>query len=271
MKDGQTKQLHHRVCNLCEAMCGLVIETEGQQVISIKGDKKDPFSKGHICPKAVALQDLYTDPDRLKYPVKKTADGWQQISWKEAFDTVAQEIKKTQKSYGRDSVATYQGNPSVHNLGTMTLGGSFVRQLGTKNRFTATSADQLPHHLAAAFMFGHALLIPIPDIDRTDHIIILGANPAVSNGSMMTAAGAKKRLQAIQKRSGKVVVVDPRYTETAAFADQHFFIRPGTDALFLLAFLHTLVKEGLTKPGRLAVAESATKPNTPEPLVTTHA
>ncbi len=242
---------HYRNCNLCEAMCGLEIKVQGNHVLSIKGDSRDPFSQGHICPKAVALQDIYADPDRLKRPVRRSKNGWEEIGWEEAFDEAARNLKAIQRQYGKNAVAVYSGNPVAHNTGSMLFNGPFIRSLHTKNRYSASSVDQLPHHYAAYFMFGHQLLIPIPDIDRTQFMLILGANPLASNGSLMSAPGAAKRLQALRARGGKLVVVDPRHTETAAKADQHLFIRPSADALFLLAILHTLFDEGLTRPGRL--------------------
>lgn len=244
-------QTHYRACNLCEATCGIVIQTKGQEILSIKGDEKDPFSRGHLCPKAVALKDLYEDPDRIKKPMKRTSSGWEEISWKSAFEEVEKGLKAVQKQYGNDAVATYQGNPNVHNLGLMMLGGSFVRQLKTKSRFTATSVDQLPHHLAAAIMFGHPLLVPVPDIDRTDFMLILGGNPLVSNGSMMTVPDVKNRLKAIQQRGGKIVIIDPRRTRSAEMADAHHFIKPGTDVFFLLGMLYILLAEEKGEMGRL--------------------
>lgn len=246
------KHTHYRTCNLCEAMCGIVIETENNQIVSIKGDQDDPFSKGHICPKATALQDIYEDPNRLKYPVRRTADGWEQITWDEAFDAVVAGIKAVQAQHGRDAVGIYQGNPNVHNLGSMLFSPPFVRTLRTKNRFSATSVDQLPHHFAAYFMFGHQLLLPVPDVDHTDFFLIIGANPLASNGSIMTAAGIADRIKKIQKRGGRVVVVDPRRTETAKIADQHIFIRPGSDVLLLFAIVHTLLRDGLIQLGHLS-------------------
>lgn len=237
----KTVSTHHRTCNLCEAMCGLEIKTEGRKILSIKGDKADPFSKGFICPKAVALQDIYHDPDRLKKPLKRTGDTWEEISWEAAFDLVEQNLKKVQQEYGRDSVGIYQGNPNVHNLGAMLFSGDFVRAIRTKNRYSATSVDQLPHHLAAQNMMGHYLFIPVPDIDRTLYFLVLGANPIASNGSLMTAAGMPKRIKSLQKRGGKMVVIDPRRTETAEKSDQHVFIRPGTDVYFLAALVNELV------------------------------
>lgn len=246
------ERTHYRTCNLCEAMCGLEIRLEGDQILSIKGDKNDPFSRGHICPKAVALQDLHEDPDRLKQPLRRTATGWESISWEDAFAELEQKIKQIQQQYGNDSVAIYQGNPSVHNLGTMLYAGDMVRALRTQNRYSATSVDQLPHHLASLEMYGHMNLLPIPDLDHTEHLLILGGNPIASNGSLMTAPDVANRLKAIQERGGKVIVIDPRRTETALKADAHHFIRPGTDITLLLAMVHTLYAENLVRPGRLA-------------------
>jgi anaerobic selenocysteine-containing dehydrogenase len=243
---------HHRTCSLCEAMCGLTLEVEGPTVRSIRGDPEDPFSRGFLCPKAIALQDIHQDPDRLRFPVRRTAGGWKEVSWKDALDEAAERIVQVQKSGGRDALAVYLGNPSVHNLGTVLLGVPFVKALGTRNRYSATSVDQLPHHLAALLMFGHQLLLPIPDVDRTSFLLVLGGNPAVSNGSLMSAPGMPLRLKALKSRGGRLVVVDPRRTETAELADTHLFIRPGTDALLLLALLQTLFAEQRVRPGRLA-------------------
>lgn len=245
-------QTHYRACNLCEAMCGLEIQVAGDAVLSIRGDKDDPFSQGHICPKATALADIYTDPDRLKRPLRRTATGWQEISWDEAFAETVQGIRRVQEKYGRNALGIYLGNPNVHNLGLMLYNAPFIRSLRTRNRFSATSIDQLPHHVAALLMFGHQLLLPIPDVDRTQFMLMLGANPLASNGSLMTAPGIKRRLKQLQTRGGKLVVVDPRRTETAVLADQHIYIQPGMDALLLLALIHTLYSEDLLKPGRLA-------------------
>lgn len=245
-------QTHFRTCNLCEAMCGLEIQVEAGKIQTIKGDQNDPFSRGHICPKVVALQDIYHDPNRLKFPLRRTAAGWEQIGWDEAFDEVVGRLQTIQAEHGRNAVGVYLGNPNVHNLGSLLYNPPFIRALRTKNRFSATSVDQLPHHLAAYLMFGHYLLLPVPDVDRTDYFLMLGANPLVSNGSLMTAAGIEGRLKGLQKRGGRLVVLDPRRTETAQMADEHHFIRPGSDALFLLALLHSLFAEELVDLGRLA-------------------
>ena len=253
-----TKTLHHRACHLCEAICGLTLETtqadDGSLVItSIKGDALDTFSRGHICPKAVALQDIQNDPDRLHHPMLRVGREWQPIPWEEAFALVAERLAGIQARHGQNAVAVYQGNPSVHNYGLMTHSNYFLGQLKTRNRFSATSVDQLPHHLSSHLMYGHGLLLPIPDIDHTDFMLILGGNPLASNGSIMTVPDVEKRLKAIQARGGKVVVVDPRRSETAAMADQHLFVRPGGDAALLFGVLNTLFTEQLTRDSHLPV------------------
>jgi anaerobic selenocysteine-containing dehydrogenase len=229
---------HYRNCNICEAMCGLEINYQDQQIISIKGDQLDPFSQGYNCPKALALEDFYTDKDRLKTPIKRTESGWQAISWDDAFTEIVENFKHIQQQHGKNALAVYLGNPNAHSLGNALFLKPFMKSLGTINRFSSASADQLPHHVAANFMFGAGMLIPVSDIDRTDFMLIIGGNPVVSNGSMMTAPNVIGRLKAIQKRGGKVVVVDPRKTRTANIADQHVFIRPEKDAFLLLALIH---------------------------------
>jgi anaerobic selenocysteine-containing dehydrogenase len=253
-----TKTLHHRACHLCEAICGLTLETTQAEdgslaITSIKGDPLDTFSRGHICPKAVALQDIQNDPDRLHQPMLRVGSEWQPIAWEDAFALVAEKLAGIQARYGQNSVAVYQGNPSVHNYGLMTHSNYFLGLLKTRNRFSATSVDQLPHHLSSHLMYGHGLLLPIPDIDHTDFMLILGGNPLASNGSIMTVPDVEKRLKAIQARGGKVVVVDPRRSETAAIADQHLFVRPGGDAALLFGLLNTLFAENLTRASHLPV------------------
>ena len=245
-------QTHYRTCSLCEAMCGIAIEVEGGAIRSIRGDADDPFSRGHICPKAVALADLHADPDRLRRPMRRVGSEWQEIGWDEAMDEAARRLVEIQHQHGRDSIAVYLGNPNVHNYGALLQTQVLHRALRSRSRYSATSVDQLPHMLAALTMFGHQLLMPVPDVDRTGYFLMLGANPLASNGSLMTAPGIERRLKALKARGGRLIVVDPRRTETAALADWHLPIRPGTDALLLLAILHTLFEEALVRPGRLA-------------------
>ncbi len=245
-------ETHYRACNLCEAICGLEITHEAGHVLGIAGDARDPFSRGHICPKAVGLKDIYEDPDRLRRPLKRTATGWEAVSWDVALDEVAAGLRQQRARHGPHATAWYAGNPSVHNSGTQLAAPGFLRALGSRSLFSASSVDQLPHHFAAWQLYGHPLLLPVPDLDRTDYWLILGGNPLVSNGSLMTAPDVANRLKAIQARGGKVVVVDPRRTETAARADAHHFIRPGTDVFLLLAMAQVLFTENLVRPGRLA-------------------
>ncbi|WP_423785728.1 molybdopterin oxidoreductase family protein [Halopseudomonas pelagia] len=242
---------HHRACTLCEAMCGVVIETQGEQILSISGDQDDPHSLGHICPKGYALQDLHTDPDRLRTPLEKVNGEWLPIDWGSALDKVAAKIVDIQQRHGNDSIAGYWGNPSSHNLGLMLASGSLRKAIDTRNISSAASLDQMPHQLVSYLMFGHSQLFTIPDIDRTQYMLMLGANPAASNGSLMTAGDILKRLENIRERGGKVVLVDPRRTESARYVDQHLFIRPGTDAFFLLGLIRHVLDKGLTEPGRL--------------------
>ena len=248
--DSMQSFTHFRTCNLCEAMCGIAIEVKNNEISSIKGDSDDPFSKGHICPKALALKDIQTDPDRLKQPLMKTAEGWKTITWNRAFDIVANKVKATQKAHGKNAVGAYFGNPNTHHHGNILFLLPFIQALKTKNRFSATSNDQLPHMQANLELFGNQYLFPVPDIDHMDLFILLGANPAASNGSLMSAPDFMSRLKKISKR-GEVILIDPRRTETAKASNEHLFIKPGTDAFLLLGILHTLFQEDLIEAGRL--------------------
>jgi anaerobic selenocysteine-containing dehydrogenase len=244
-------QRSFRACPLCEATCGIVVETEGRQVLSVRGDDKDPFSQGYICPKAHALKELQHDPDRLRRPIRRKGAGWQEIPWDEALGEAAENLLRVRTQHGPESLGIYLGNPNAHNLGAMLYGRVLIRALGSHQRFSATSVDQLPKMISSCLLFGEQLLVPVPDVDRTAYLLIIGANPVVSNGSLMTAPAMPKRLRALRARGGKLVVVDPRRTETARLADEHLSIRPGTDALFLFAIVHTLFADGLLRLGRL--------------------
>jgi anaerobic selenocysteine-containing dehydrogenase len=250
----------YRACHLCEAICGLEIAVDGPKIVSIRGDADDPFSRGHLCPKGVALIDLHHDPNRLRRPLRRDGDTWTEISWDEAFELAADRLAAIQLQHGNDAVAFYAGNPTVHNAGTMFNVSQLARLLKTRNAFSASSVDQLPQQLASFLMYGHQFLIPIPDIDRTDYFLIIGANPVASNGSLMTAPDVKRRLDAIRARGGKVVVLDPRRTETAAIASEHHFIRPATDAALLMAMLNVMKEEHLfriAQPERLEGLDAA--------------
>jgi anaerobic selenocysteine-containing dehydrogenase len=250
------RQTHHRACHLCEAICGVIIETEGDRITGIRGDTNDPLSRGHICPKAIALQDLHEDPDRLRQPMRRVRSQigeyhHEACSWEEALDAAASGLMDVIEQHGVDSLGVYFGNPSVHNYGMMTHQNALFRHLRTRNRFSATSVDQLPHHLIALWFYGHKLMFPIPDIDRTDFMIMLGANPVASNGSIWTVPDVRRRIKDLLARGGELIVIDPRRTETAAVASEHHFIRPGGDAALLLAMIHVLFRDNLVALGRL--------------------
>jgi anaerobic selenocysteine-containing dehydrogenase len=235
------RTMKRTICPLCEATCGLTIETEGDQILGIRGDTEDRFSQGYICPKGYALKALEEDPDRLRRPMIRSGEHWREASWEEAFELIAARLPPLQPD-----LALYLGNPNVHNLAGQLYVPVLARLL-KGHIYSASTLDQMPKHVACSMMFGDPLSIPIPDLERTQYLMILGANPLVSNGSLMTAPNVKNRFKRIQQRGGKIVVLDPRRTLTAQNADQHHFLRPGGDAYFLLALLHTLEAEGLTK------------------------
>ncbi|MEO1652289.1 MAG: molybdopterin-dependent oxidoreductase [Bacteroidota bacterium] len=243
--------IKYRTCHLCEAMCGLEIEINHNEVISIRGHKEDIYSQGHICPKGAALKDLHNDPDRLKEPVKRTANGWEKISWEEAFDTVEREIKRIRKKYGKDAIGTYTGNPTVHNTGTALTLYDTINALDTRNRYASHSLDSVPVFLVNQMMFGHAMLAPITDIENINYFLIIGANPMASNGSFMSTPNIRGKIKAIQDKGGKVVVVDPRKTETAQKASEHYFIHPEKDILFLLGMMNELFRRNAVKESRV--------------------
>jgi len=241
----------HRVCTLCEAHCGITVEVQEGRVLRISGDPDDVMSRGYICPKAAALADIHADPDRLRWPVKRVGDRFLQVGWDEAIALAADGLRRIQERHGSDAVATYVGNPAAHT--SAVIAAAFLRALlRTRNNYSATSADQLPQHMTSQEMFGHFALLPIPDIDRTQHMLVIGANPAVSNGSLMTAPGVRGRLQAIRERGGKVVVIDPRRTETARQASEHVAVAPGGDPFLLLGMLNTMFADRLMRLGHLA-------------------
>jgi anaerobic selenocysteine-containing dehydrogenase len=242
---------HFRTCPFCEATCGLEVTTSDGEVVEVRGDDEDVLSHGFICPKAFGLKQLHEDPDRLTTPLIRRGDELVEATWDEAFAEIDRHISPILAEHGRNSVAVYIGNPNAHNLSALAYNPAWLRALGSQNVYTASTVDQMPKQVSSGLMFGHLLSVPVPDVDRTDHLLILGANPLVSNGSLLTAPDMRGRLRRIRERGGKVVVVDPRRTRTADEADEHHFIRPGTDALLLAAMACTLVEEDLVDPGRL--------------------
>ncbi len=240
-----------RTCPLCEATCGLAVTVADGVPVKVRPDHEDVFSQGFVCPKGASLLELHDDPDRVRTPLVRRPDGsFAAASWDEAFEVINAKLPPLMAEHGRDSVAMYLGNPSAHSIGPMIYGRVLAKALGTKNMYSASTVDQWPKQLSGSMMFGTAASVPVPDIERTDFWLILGANPLASNGSLMTSPDVRGKIKAIQERGGRVVVVDPRRTRTAALADQHLFIRPGTDSLLLFALLHVIFAEGLDSLGR---------------------
>ena len=247
-----TDTTHHRICPLCEACCGLEITVREQQVVAIRGHAADVFSAGYICPKGVALKDLHEDPDRLRTPLIRRNGRHEPATWEEAWAEIARRLAPIQQAHGRDAVGLVVGNPAAHKIGLLSTIPRLAKGLGTRNIFTAATLDQMPRHVSSGLLFGHWMSVPVPDIARCDLLVVLGANPVVSNGSMWTVPDFRGKARALQARGGRLVVIDPRRTETAALADAHHFIRPGADAFLLAGMVHTLFSEGLVQLGRVA-------------------
>ncbi len=244
--------LAHRICPFCEACCGLEIEREGGGVGRIRGDRADVFSAGFLCPKAVGLKELHEDPDRLRTPLIKRDGRFVEASWAEAYAEIARRLPPVIAAGGPDAVATVLGNPVSHKMGLTLYFPRLARALGTRNMFSASSVDQVPKMLSVGLMYGSWLSVPVPDIERCQLLLVLGANPMVSNGSLWTVPDFRGKAKALRARGGRIVVVDPRRSETAEAADAHHFIRPGADVFFLLGLVHTLFDEQLLRLGRLA-------------------
>ena len=235
----------HRTCPLCEATCGLEITLEDDAVKVIRGDRDNPFSQGFICPKGSTLGRLHNDPDRIRSPLIKRDGEFVEATWSDALAEIDRRLAPILAEHGRDAAALYIGNPNAHGFQSNLAIRPFVKALGTKNVYSASTVDQMPKHVSSGHMFGHPGTIPVPDVDRTDHLLMLGANPLESNGSLATAPDWPGRLEALRARGGRLVVVDPRRTKTAAMADEHVSIRPGSDAAWLMSLLSVLFGEDL--------------------------
>ncbi|QVI26515.1 molybdopterin-dependent oxidoreductase [Mycolicibacterium neoaurum] len=242
---------HISQCTLCEAHCGIHVTVTDGRVSRIAGNPADVFSKGYICPKATAMGALHDDPDRLRTPMRRVGDRFEPVGWDEAFTEIGRRLRAVRDRHGSQALGMYLGNPAAHSSGAGY--GLLLRMaLRTPNFFTASSIDQMPHEYAAWQVFGSNFLMPVTDIDRCHRLVVIGANPAVSNGSLSIMPGAKRRIKAIRERGGTVVVIDPRRTETARLADQHVSVRPGGDLFLLLGMLHVLVTENLCDTVALA-------------------
>jgi anaerobic selenocysteine-containing dehydrogenase len=245
-------EMAHRICPLCEACCGLELTVDGDRVKSVRGDPEDRFSEGFVCPKGAALGELHADPDRLRAPMVRKDGVHVEVTWDEAFAEIARRLPPIVNAHGPSAVAMVLGNPTAHKAGLLLYGARLARALGTTNVFSASTLDQMPKQLASGWMFGHWLSVAVPDLPRTELLVVLGANPMASNGSMWTVPDFRGKAKALQARGGRLVVIDPRRTETAALADRHLFIRPGADAFLLLGIVHALFDENLVKLGRAA-------------------
>lgn len=254
-------QLHYRTCHLCETMCGIEVEYENDKILAIRGDKRDVLSQGNICPKATGLQDIHTDPDRLRMPLKRVRknpttksvdDEWVEVEWEEALELAASQLANIQRHQGKDAVASYCGRSVAHNVGGLLSIEPLRKILGSRNTYTGSTVDQMPHNFVWHLMLGHQFFGTVPDINRTDYYLMLGTNPKISNGAMMsTGANTYKKFGEIQARGGKCILIDPRRNESAKYMDEHHFIRPNTDALFLLGVIQTIFRKGLASPGHL--------------------
>jgi anaerobic selenocysteine-containing dehydrogenase len=243
----------YRQCTLCDSHCGIQVLVDGDEVLRISGDPEDALSRGYICPKGAALADIRSDVDRLRRPVKKLGGRFVEIGWEEALALAAHGLRRIQDEHGKDALASYFGNPRAHSSGLLAAG--LLRTLiGSKNNYSSSSVDELPQYMSSLEMFGHFLILPVPDIERTDHMLLIGANPAVSHGSLMTAPGVRERIKAIRSRGGHVVVIDPRRTETAKHACEHVAVSPGGDPYLLLGMLHVIFTENHVRLGSLANA-----------------
>ncbi|MCU1426414.1 MAG: anaerobic dehydrogenase, typically selenocysteine-containing [Actinomycetia bacterium] len=246
------RRVVYRTCHLCEATCGLELHLEDDDIALVRGDHDDVFSHGYLCPKGTAIRGLEADPDRIRVPQLRRGDNWFDVSWDDAFAEIDANLTRIIDAHGRDAVALYLGNPNAHNLAGLVYNRVLIQSLRSQNVYSASTVDQMPKQVSAGLMFGAALTIPVPDVDRTDYLLMLGANPFASNGSLMTAADIPGRLRALRERGGRLVVVDPRRTKTAEEASEHLFIRPGTDAHFLMGIVHTLFDDNLVRYGTVA-------------------
>ncbi|MBW6495454.1 MAG: molybdopterin-dependent oxidoreductase [Burkholderiaceae bacterium] len=243
---------HYRICPLCEACCGLEVQVESGRVVRIKGAEGDVLSHGYICPKGYALKDLHEDPDRLRQPLVRRNGTLQPATWDEAFEEIERRLVPLVAQHGKDALALSLGNPNVHKMGLLLYTARLIRAVGSRNIFSASTLDQMPKQLSSGLMFGHWLSVPVPDIEHCDHLLVLGANPMASNGSLWTVPDFRGKAKALRARGGRMVVIDPRRTETAEVADAHHFIRPGADVFLLAAMVHTLFEEKLVQPGRVS-------------------
>jgi len=246
----------YRNCHLCEACCGLEFHVEGDKILSVRPDAEDARSRGYACPKGIAIAGVHDDPDRLRRPMRRTPSGdFEPVSWDVALKEACARLGEIRDRHGRDAVAVYVGNPVVHDFGVALVRQGLLKALGTRNCYSAGSQDTSPRFASSWHLYGTSFALPIPDLEQTDYLLCIGANPLVSNGSILTAPDMRGRLRELRARGGRLVVVDPRRTETAREADEHVAILPGGDTALLLGMLRVLLDEG--RVDRDAVARLA--------------
>jgi len=234
----------YRNCHLCEACCGLEFHVEGDKILSVRPDAEDARSQGYACPKGIAIAGVHDDPDRLRRPMRRTPSGdFEPVSWDVALKEACARLGEIRDRHGRDALAVYVGNPVVHDFGVALVRLGLLKALGTRNCYSAGSQDTSPRFASSWHLYGTSFALPIPDLDQTDYLLCIGANPLVSNGSILTAPNMRGRLRELRARGGRLVVVDPRRTETAREADEHVAILPGGDTALLLGMLRVLLDE----------------------------
>lgn len=236
---------HTKTCPLCEAMCGLRVTVEDGHVTKIRANEDDVWSRGYICPKGTTLGELHHDPDRLRGPLVRRGDDLVEVSWPEAFEEVHRLLRPVLDEDGISAMTVYFGNPVAHNFSLSRYAAAFTPMANVPVIYSAGTVDQWPKNVSSALLFGGMWKFPIPDVDRCDYLIVMGANPDASQGSLLACPDLPGRLDAIRARGGKVVVIDPRRTGTARRADEWLPIRPGGDAALLLAWAHVLFEERL--------------------------
>jgi anaerobic selenocysteine-containing dehydrogenase len=232
-------------CRICEVTCGLVATVEDGRVTKLRPDPDHVVSRGYSCPKGLAAHELTHDPDRVLHPMKRTANGWERISWEQAIGEIGAKLNAIRAARGPDAIALYTGNPSGYAYAHRIYSANWMKALGSRNSYGAGSQDNLADFLAAHFLYGASFRQPIPDVDRARYLLVVGTNPLVSQGTLVHMVDAKARLRGVVERGGKIVVLDPRRSETARIASEHHFIRPGTDAFLLLAMIRTILAERL--------------------------
>src|SRR3954451_15080368 len=239
-------------CRICEAHCGMVATVEDGRVVKLRPDRDHPLSKGYACPKGIAMLDVQNDPDRVTHPLRRRADGsgFDRVSWTEALDDIGARLRKIIDVRGPKSVGWYMGNPGAFSYSHPLWVKGFLDALGSPHSYTASSQDVSNRFAASWFLYGSPFIVPIPDLERTDLLLVVGANPMVSHGSVLSAPRIKDQLHAIADRGGRVVVVDPRRSETAR-AFEHVAIDPDGDAWLLLSMLEVIFAEGLEDRGAI--------------------